>query len=304
MTSRARIGRPSPDSPNPPVALKATRLRFLRLLAGRARKSVNVTIGGGIVLFIMVSSAFASIISPHDPREINLSNTFASVSGTHPLGTDDLGRDVLSRILHGGNVSLTVSLIAVLSAMLLGGGIGSLAGFFGGRVDQAMMRIMDVLMAFPGVLLALAVVAVLGPGIRNVVVAVAVFSIPSFARLSRSSTLTIREQDYILAARAIGVSSRRILGEHVIPNVLPPLIVLASLRIATAILTVSGLSFLGLGVRPPTPEWGAMLAGARNYMTSSPMQMIYPGLAIMFAVLGFNLLGDGLRDVLDPRSAQ
>jgi ABC-type dipeptide/oligopeptide/nickel transport system permease subunit len=217
------------------------------------------------------------------------------------LGTDDLGRDILSRLIYGARVSLMVGLVSVGIAVIIGAFLGAIAGFFRGWLDNLIMRIMDIILAFPGILLAIVIVAYLGPGLRNAMIAIGVISIPHFARIVRASVLEEMEKDYVLASRAVGTRSRRILFNSVLPNCLSPIIVQASLGFGSAILDAAGLSFLGLGAQPPIPEWGAMIAMGRSMILRAWWVMTFPGIAILFGVLGFNLLGDGLRDALDPR---
>jgi peptide/nickel transport system permease protein len=217
------------------------------------------------------------------------------------MGTDDLGRDMLSLIIYGARISIQVGVFAVGFAIIIGVSLGAIAGFVGGRVDNVIMRLMDIMLAFPTILLALVIVVLIGPGLRNAMLAVGIVSIPAFARIMRSTVLGEKGRDYVLAARSIGVGSRRVLWRHVFPNTLSPIIVAASLGVATAILDAAGLGFLGLGAQPPTPEWGLLLSRNRSHIFTSPWMVIFPGVAIMFLVLGFNLLGDGLRDALDPR---
>ena len=217
------------------------------------------------------------------------------------MGLDGNVRDLYSRVLYGARLSLMVGIVSVSFAILVGATVGAIAGFAGGATDNVLMRLMDVLLAFPSLILAIAIVAVLGPGLINTLIAIAIVSIPTYARIMRASVLTIKEQDYILADRAAGVPSRRILAGHILPNSLTPLVVTGTLGIATAILDAAALSFLGLGAQPPTPEWGSMIGQERNQVFTAPHLIIFPGLALMFTVLAFNLLGDGLRDALDPR---
>jgi peptide/nickel transport system permease protein len=276
-----------------------------RLLSGavvRQFRRSRAAVGGlALILLFVLMAILAPLLAPHDPTAFTLGQQLRPPSPTNPLGTDELGRDILSRLLWGARITLLITLGAVLLSLVVGTALGILAGFRGGWSDTLIMRAMDILLAMPGFLLAIAIIAALGAGTLNVVLAVGVYSIPAFARVARGSTLSAKEQDYVLAARALGTPDGGIMWRHILPNVTPPLVVQTTLRLATAILTASGLSFLGLGPQPPTPEWGAMLSTGRNYITSSPQLATIPGLAILLVAIGFNLLGDGLRDALDPR---
>ncbi len=241
------------------------------------------------------------LLAPYDPYKQNLLLRKAPPSKAHPLGMDEVGRDVLSRIIYGSRVSLEVGFLSVIGAIIVGVFIGAVSGYAGGWVDNIVMRLMDILLAFPSLLLALAIVTILGPGLLNMLYAIAIVSIPTYARLVRASVLAEKETDYVLAARAIGAGHLRILFRQIMPNALTPIIVQGTLGIGTAILDAAALGFLGLGAQPPTPEWGTMLSRAQQVFFSAPHIGIFPGIAIMLAVLGFNLLGDGLRDALDPR---
>jgi ABC-type dipeptide/oligopeptide/nickel transport system permease subunit len=256
-------------------------------------------------LSILIALGLACIVGPfisgQDPVTQDLSEALATPSAAHPLGTDGLGRDELVRLLYGGRYSMLLGFAAAAIGIGIGLPIGALSGFYGGKVDLAVQGLNDVLLSFPGILLALSLVAGLGVGLQNVTIAVAISSVPAFVRLARASALAIRELEYVRAATAIGQTKPRIVLRHVVPNSLAPVIVQASLQVGTAILVAAGLGFLGLGVQPPTPEWGAMLGDSRNYIFRSPALSTYPGIAIFVVVIGFNLLGDGLRDVLDPR---
>lgn len=262
----------------------------------------KLAILGMVLLGIFVFCAlFAPWIAPYDPTAQDITRRREPPSREHPFGLDEVGRDLLSRVIYGARVSLYVGVASVSLAIIAGTLIGAISGYAGGWVDNVVMRIMDIMLAFPSLLLAIAIVAILGPGLLNMLYAIAFVSIPVYARLVRASVLAARETDYVLAARAIGCSSARILFRHIMPNCLTPIIVQGTLGIATAILDAAGLSFLGLGAQPPTPEWGAMLGQGRGSVFTAPHVVIFPGLAIMLTVLGFNLLGDGLRDALDPR---
>jgi len=240
-------------------------------------------------------------LAPYDPTFQDLLHPLQPPSRAHPFGTDEVGRDVLSRVIYGSRLSLSVGLISVGIGGTAGVTLGLVSGFYGGWLDDVILRIMDLLLAFPGILLALAIVAVLGPGLYNVMLAVGIAATPSFTRVTRGQTLAIRAMDYVTGARAIGCTSVRIMWRYILPNVLPSVIVLATLGLAWAILAASGLSFLGLGAQPPTPEWGAMLSFGRAYLRQAWWITTFPGLAIMVTVLGMNMLGDGLRDALDPK---
>lgn len=254
-----------------------------------------------LVLLALVS-ILAAWIAPRDPIQTNLAMRLAPpATPGYPLGADDLGRDILSRLIWGGRISMLVGFGAVVVAMTIGVLVGLVAGYAGGWVDSLIMRLIDILMAFPAILLAIAIVASLGPGLRNAMLAIAVVGIPYYARIVRSSVLSVREQDFVLAARAIGVAHPRILGRHVLPNCLGPLIVAATLDVGWMIMAAAGLSFLGLGAQPPTAEWGVMLSQGRQFVRHAPHVSILPGAAIFLVVLALNLLGDGLRDALDPR---
>jgi len=258
-------------------------------------------IGAAILLILLFASLAAPLLSTHDPEKMMLSQVLRPPSREFPLGTDYLGRDIWTRILYGGRLSLMIGLLAVAVGLAIGVPLGAVSGYFAGRTDLFIQRIADVLLAFPGFLLSLSLVAVLGVGLQNVIIAVGIAALPSFIRLVRGSVLSIRELSYVEAARAIGVPNRAILFRHILPNAMSPVIVQATLNLGTAILLAAGLGFLGLGVRPPTPEWGTMLGEGRSYIFSAWHVATFPGVAIFLAVLGFNLLGDGLRDALDPR---
>lgn len=247
-------------------------------------------------------AVFAPAIAPYPPTKMDFRAVQQPPSAAHPFGTDDLGRDVLSRVAYGARISLQVGLIAVGIAAFVGTLMGLVAGFAGGWLDGFIMRTVDVMLAFPGILLALAVVAVLGPGLANMMIAVGVSAIPAYARTVRGTTLSVMELDYVTAAQALGAGRVRVALRYVLPNVSAPIIVLATIGIATSILSAAGLSYLGLGAQPPTPEWGSMLSDARAYLRTAWWMAVFPGLAIMIVVMAFNLLGDGLRDVLDPKS--
>jgi peptide/nickel transport system permease protein len=255
-----------------------------------------------VVAFVLVA-LMTPIVHVYEARtDANLTLRLKPPTTAHLFGTDSLGRDILVRVLHATRVSLGLAMSAVALATVIGSAIGFLAGYLRGRVDLVVMFCMDIVLAFPATLLAIAIVAMIGPGLRNSLFAISLVSIPAYARLSRSSVLALREQEFVLAAQGLGCSGWRVLASHIVPNSLPPLIVQTTLSIAFAILEAAALGFLGLGAQPPTPEWGAMLADSYKYFTSGAWWVFgFPGAAIMLAVLGFNLLGDGLRDALDPR---
>ena len=258
-------------------------------------------VGLGLIAVLTVLAVFAPAVAPFDPIKQDYNALLQAPSITHLCGTDNLGRDVLSRVIYGARVSLTAGVIAVGLATLVGLVFGLLAGFFGGVVDEVIMRVVDATLAFPFLVLAITLAAVLGPSLQNAMLAIAVVSAPVFARLARGQVLSERERDYVQAAQALGSSDARIVVRHLLPNIAGPIIIQASLSVAGAILAESALSFLGLGVQPPTPSWGEMLNTARGYLRDAPWTAIAPGSLIFIAVLAFNLLGDGLRDALDPR---
>lgn len=272
-----------------------------RVIMRQLRRNRTAMIGAAILLIEIILAIGAPIIAPYDPLDQNPRAALQAPSREHLMGTDDTGRDLFSRVIWGSRISLRVGIVSVL----IGGGIGILlgviAGFRGGWVDNLIMRFMDLLLAFPGILLALGIIAILGPGLSNVMLAVGISSIPAYTRVARGSTLALRQREFVVSARSIGAKDRRIMLLYILPNVLPPLVVLATLGIAGAILTAAGLSFIGLGAVPPTPEWGAILTLGRKYINQAWWYTTFPGLAIMITVLGINMLGDALRDALDPK---
>ncbi|HET8628628.1 MAG TPA: ABC transporter permease [Thermomicrobiales bacterium] len=288
----------------PTLALARPRWRrggFASPVWRQFRRSRTALLGLAIIAVFLLVALLAPVIAPYSPIGFSLGDQLLPPSAAHLLGTDELGRDILSRLIWGGRITLLITTGAVALALVVGAVLGIVAGFRGGWADTAIMRAIDVLLALPTFLLAVAIVAALGVGTGNVIVAVGVGSMPAFARIARGSTLAVKQEDYVLAARALGAGQGRLMWRHILPNVASALLVQTTLRLATAILTASGLSFLGLGPQPPTPEWGAMLSTGRNYLTSSPQLATIPGLAILLVTIGFNLLGDGLRDALDPR---
>ncbi len=252
------------------------------------------------LLLIVLAILLAPLVTPYDPIQKDTPSRNQAPSLTHPFGTDKLGRDILSRVLYGGRVSLQVGFFSIGLAVIISVPLGLLAGYFGGALDNAIMRVMDVILAFPGLILAIWLVSLLGANMVNVIFAITFFSLPTYARLIRGITLSIREMEYVLAARGMGASSARIMFYHILPGVLGPMIVVTTLGVSGAIVAGASLSFLGLGVRPPTPEWGAMLADGRNYMRTQWWMAVFPGLTITLVVLILNVIGDALRDALDP----
>ncbi len=261
-------------------------------------------VGGFIVAMMLLVALLAPSLSLHDPEEVSVRDRLAPLSASHPFGTDQFGRDNYSRVIYGARVSVIVGVAAVSMGLILGVLLGAVGGYFGRTPDNIIMRVMDAVMAFPGLLLALALVAAWGPSLRSVSIALGIRYMPSFARLVRASVLKEREKEYVEAAIVQGESDLRVLCRQILPNCMSPLIIQTSLDFAHAIIAESALSFLGLGVPPPTPSWGNMLNDARTYMMIYPWGAIFPGLAISLAVLGFNFLGDGLRDILDPRLSE
>jgi len=263
----------------------------------------NFASGCGFVLtlVLIVIALAAPLIAPFDPSSQDTARRLEGPSKSHLLGLDDLGRDVLSRIVYGARVSLRVGFSVVLLASSIGIALGAIAGYFGGKIDTLVMRLSDILLAFPGILLAIALVAVLGPSLNNVILALSTIGWVGYARLVRGQVLKVREMEFVTAAKALGARSHRVILRHVLPNVINPVIVMATLGLAGAILAEAALSFLGLGVQPPTPSWGAMLTAGRRYLGLANHLAIFPGAAIMLAVMGLNFLGDGLIDALDPK---
>jgi peptide/nickel transport system permease protein len=285
-----------------PAALEPAPRSFASDTWRRFRRSYGAILGAVIVAIIASVALLAPLIAPSDPLAQNLAHQSLPPSAAHFFGTDKLGRDVFSRIVYGARTSISIGFVAVGLAITVGTFVGLIAGYVGGRIESALMGLMDVMLAFPSIILAIAITTILGPSITNLMIAVGIVYVPQYARLARSSVLAVREMEYVEAARAIGAELPRILLRHVLPNILAPLLVQATLGIATAELEAAGLSYLGLGARPPAPEWGAMLNDARDYWLSAPWALIFPGLFITTLVLGFNLLGDGLRDALDPNA--
>ena len=249
---------------------------------------------------LLVLAAIGPIVSPYNPLAPDPINRLKGPSWAHPFGTDSLGRDIVSRVIYGSRISIVIGLIAVSIALIPGTILGLLAGFYGRRLDEPIMRFMDVMLAFPAILLAIFITAILGPSLLNTMIAVGIVYIPHYARIVRSAVLSLKEQEFVQAVRSIGGTNLRIIALHILPNTIPPIIVYATLGMGTAVLQAAALGFLGLGAQPPTPEWGAMLSEGRQYIQNAPHVAAFPGLAILALVLGFNLFGDGLRDALDP----
>ncbi|MGY4797432.1 nickel transporter permease [Lysinibacillus sp. FSL K6-0057] len=265
------------------------------------KKSKVSLVGAGIVIFFILLAVIGPYIAPQGINEQNLTKRLLAPSADHWFGTDDFGRDIFSRIIHGARISLWVGFFSVILSVIIGSLLGIIAGYYGKWIDTIISRIFDIMLAFPSMLLAIAVVSVLGPSLQNALIAIAIINVPNFGRLIRSKVLSVKEEEYIVAAKAIGMRDARILFSHILPNSITPIIVQGTLAIATAIIEAAALGFLGLGAQAPAPEWGKMLADARKFLLNAPWTMIFPGLAIMLTVLGFNLMGDGLRDALDPK---
>ena len=265
------------------------------------KKSKVAVVGMIIVLFFIILAVAGPLLAKEGINDQVMTDRLQPPSGEHWLGTDDFGRDILSRVIHGARISLWVGFSSVVGSIIIGSTLGIVAGYYGRWVDTIISRFFDIMLAFPSILLAIAIVSVLGPSLQNALIAIAIINVPNFGRLIRSKVLSIKEDEYITAAKGIGMRDIRILFSHILPNSMAPVIVQGTLAIATAILEAAALGFLGLGAQAPMPEWGKMLADSKNYMQSAPWTMIFPGLAIMLTVLGFNLMGDGLRDAMDPR---
>jgi peptide/nickel transport system permease protein len=261
-----------------------------------------IILGIAVVVILVFCAIFAPLFAPYDPFQQNLAQGLSNPSTAHWMGQDKLGRDIFSRILYGARVSVMVGGITVLVSATLGILLGSLAGYFGGVIDEIIMRLVDILLAFPGILLAIAIMSVLGPSLANVILALCLIGWVGYARLVRGEVMSLRKREYITAAQAQGIGSNRIIFRHILPNILSPVIVQATFGLAGAIIAEAGLSFLGLGTQPPNPSWGAMLNEGRQFILVASHISIFPGIAIMITVLGLNFLGDGLRDILDPKS--
>ena len=281
----------SPKKTQTHAALVWRRLR-------RSKTAVAGLVIVGVYLFLALCGPW---LAPYDPYFQDLNLSYLRPCMDHWLGCDEFGRDILSRLLYGARVSLVIQFWAVMISLVIGTFLGSVSGYFGGRIDEGVMRLMDIMMAFPGILLALAIVAILGPSLTNLIVAIGINSVPGFSRVARGAVISVKKNDYVMAARAIGESDLSILFRYVLPNAISPIIVQTTMRMATVLLTAAGLGFLGLGAQPPSPEWGTMLSAARVYLRSAPHVAVIPGVTIMIVVLGFNFFGDGLQDALNPR---
>lgn len=279
---------------------KATRTPREMYLS-RFRRSPLCVIGSALLLLLIFLALFGPLLAPHDPILVNTVDRFLSPNSTYLFGTDEFGRDIFSRILYGARIAVQVGLVSVVVAFFGGIILGLISGYYGGWVDTVLSRLLEIWLSFPDILFVIAVVAILGPSLNTVILALGFLSIPAYARIVRGSVLSARQETYVEAARSVGVSNARIMTKHILPNVVAPLIILSSMRFGSALLTGAGLSFIGLGAQPPEPEWGAILSGGRMYMYQAPWITIFPGMAIAIFVLGVNMLGDGLRDVLDPR---
>lgn len=290
----------APPAVTSPVAEPPARSEWSRVWSS-LRRNRGAMIGLGISLLLMVAALFAPAISPHDPTQMGVGGSLEAPSGAHPFGTDKFGRDLFSRVVAGSRLTLFIGVLAVGISCTIGSLLGLLSGYFGGKVDGVIMRAVDVMFSFPDILIALSVVALLGPSLQNAVIAVGISAIPWYARVVRGTVMVEHEKQYFEAARSLGAEHARLLLRHILPNALPPILVLATLGFSTAILSAAALSFLGLGAQPPEPEWGLELALGRDLMRQAWWIMTFPGIAIAVTVLGFNLLGDGLREALDPR---
>jgi glutathione transport system permease protein len=296
------IAHPTANTAQTSEQTETTQIRTpLADMVRKFRKQRNSVVALVFILLLVLIAFFGDLLIPYQINQYDYSATLQGPSKTHWFGTDEFGRDLFSRIISGTKISLAVGLSAVTVGALCGTVLGLLGGYYRGIIDAIIMRIADTLFAFPGIILAIAIVAILGSGLSNVVIAVAVFSTPTFARLVRGKTLSLRNSVFVQAAKNLGASDARIIFHHILPGAVPDIIVQYTMSIGSSILTASSLSFLGMGAQPPTPEWGLMLANGRNYILTAPYIMLFPGLAILLTVLSFNIFGDGLRDALDPK---
>ena len=285
-----------------PTSKKRKKSTPFQLFLSQFLRNIPSTIGLIMLVILLTVCLAAPLLTDYDPQQQDLTNALLKSSSEHLLGTDYLGRDIMTRLLYGGRLTMTIGFLAVGLGLSIGVTIGAISGYFGGWFDMLVQRLTDILLAFPSFLLALTLVAMLGIGVRNVVISVGVLAIPSFIRLVRGSVLSLREMLYVDAARCLGANDYHIIFKHILPNAMAPVIINASLNLGYAITTAAGLGFLGLGVPPSTPEWGMMLGEAKNYIFSHPYMLIYPGIAIFITIISLNLIGDGLRDALDPRT--
>ncbi len=267
----------------------------------RLRRNKLATFGAIVLIIMILAAIFADVLAPYDYATQDLKNAYSKPSAQNLFGTDQFGRDIFSRILYGARISMTIGFIAVAIAMVCGGFLGAIAGYFGRAVDNIIMRFMDLLMSIPQLLLAIAITAALGASVVNLMIAVGISSIPGYSRIVRASVLSVREEEFVEAAKAVGTSDFKIIVKHILPNCLAPIIVRATLDVAIAILSAAGLSFIGIGLQPPSPEWGAMLSDARHYIRDYSYMAFFPGMAIALTIFCLNVLGDGLRDALDPK---
>ena len=272
-----------------------------RLLLRKLWRNKSFKLGFPLVLFFVLLGIFAPILATHNPVKGNLSEALQPPSRNHWFGTDQLGRDIYSRVIYGSRISLIVATAGILLAVAAGVLYGSISGYIGGYVDETLMRIVDILLAFPDILLAILVAAIVGPGLTNVIIAIGTYNFPQFARIARGAVLAVKDQEYVEAAEAVGEPGTSILFRYILPNSMYPIVVHGTLRTGASILTAAALSFLGLGVQPPTPEWGAMINEAIKYLDVAPQMWVFPGIFLIITVLGFNLMGDGLNDVLNPK---
>ncbi|MDO5349820.1 MAG: ABC transporter permease [Lachnospiraceae bacterium] len=285
---------------------KAKKRSMAAEIIQRLVRNKMAMLGLFILVLLALGAIFADVIADYDTKVVaqNIANRLQGPSAEHWFGTDEFGRDIFARMLHGSRVSLVVGLISVSVSLIIGGTLGAFAGFYGGKVDNVIMRIMDIFLAVPSILLAITIVAALGTNLVNVMLAIGISGVPNFARIVRAAVMSVKDQEFVESSRAIGASSVTIIFREIIPNCMAPIIVQATLSVASAILSTASLSFIGLGVQPPDPEWGAMLSSGRNFLRDAVHLTLFPGLAIVITILALNLLGDGLRDALDPRLKQ